>query len=81
MRVLGIHSRRGSEFRILQCKLRGIVLGQDEARADTSGRIVPDLPDVPYERTDFRMVAMAQDPTLAGVAFEVDPFENNALLG
>ena len=64
----------------LNQRTKMLLMGQDKAGEYCPFCIVLDLPDVPHERTDFRMVTMAQDPALPRVSLEVDPFKNHALL-
>lgn len=65
---------------LFQGELGVLALGQDEARGDNPRFIVLDLPGVPNERTDFRMVAVTQGSALSWFPFEIDPFEDDALL-
>ncbi len=77
--------KTGEGFLCLQCvlfqgELGILALGQDEAGGDGPRFIVLDLPDVPNEGTDFRMVAVTQGSALSGFSLEIDPFEDDALL-
>ena len=65
---------------LFQSDLRVLALGQDEAGGSLSCFIVLDLPSVPNEGTDFRVVAVPQGSALSWFSLEIDPFEDDALL-